>query len=144
MGERVVALLNGAPAGAKLEGLESDMMVGRPELVLDVDRERAALYELSTAQVGTTVRNAINGAEAANFRVGKDEYDIVVRLSEPYRKDLSPLQDLTIVKDGRQIQLPSVATWKTDEGAASVIRKDLKAWSRSAPTSAPGRTATRC
>ena len=126
MGERVVALLNGAPVGAKLEGLESDMMVGRPELVVDVDRERAALYGLSTAQVGTTVRNAINGAEAAKFRAGKDEYDIVVRLSEPYRKDLSALQDLTIVKDGRQIPLPSVATWKTDEGAASVIRKDLK------------------
>ncbi len=126
LGDRVVAILRAAPVGRKLEGLESDMTTGRPELVVDVDRERAALYGLSTMEVGSVIRNAIQGTEAAKFRSGEDEYDIVVRLAEPYRQDLSSLQDLTIFKDGRQIPLPSVATWRTDEGAASVLRKDLK------------------
>src|SRR5690606_25607117 len=38
----------------------------------------------------------------------------------------SSLQELTILNDGRRIPLPSVATWRTDEGAASVIRKEMK------------------
>ncbi len=122
----MLAVLRAAPVGARLEGLDSDMSQGRPELVVDVDRERAALYGLSTAQVGSTVRSAIQGTEAAKFRAGQDEYDIVVRLAAPYRQDLNALQDLTILKDGRQVPLPSVASWRTDEGAASVIRKDLK------------------
>jgi multidrug efflux pump len=126
LGDEVVALLRAAPVAERLEGLESDMTQGRPEVVIDVDREKAALYGLSTAQVGSTVRSAIQGAEAGKYRSGQDEYDIVVRLAEPFRRDLNALQDLTILKDGRQIPLPSVATWRADEGAASVIRKDLK------------------
>jgi multidrug efflux pump subunit AcrB len=90
----------------------------------DLQGARIALQG-AEAQVRGTVRSAIQGTEAAKYRAGKDEYDIVVRLAEPYRKDLNALQDLTVMKDGRQIPLPSVATWRTDEGAASVIRKDL-------------------
>jgi multidrug efflux pump subunit AcrB len=72
-----------------------------------------------------TVRTAIQGTEAAKFREGKDEYDIVVRLAEPYREDLDALQDLTVVAEGRQIPLPSVASWRVDEGLGTVRRKDL-------------------
>nr|MBA2669309.1 efflux RND transporter permease subunit [Gemmatimonadota bacterium] len=126
LGARTLTVLRAAPVGSRLEGLDSDMSQGRPELVVDVDREKAAIYGLSTAQVGSTVRSAIQGTEAAKFRAGQDEYDIVVRLAEAYRQDLNALQDLTVMNEGRQIPLPSVATWRTDEGAASVIRKDLK------------------
>jgi multidrug efflux pump len=126
LGDQAVAILRAAPVGQRLEGLESDMQTGRPELVVEVDRERAALYGLSTQSVGMVIRNAIQGTEAAKFRSGEDEYDIVVRLAEPYRRDLSSLQDLTIFDEGRQIPLPSVATWRTDEGASSVLRKEMK------------------
>jgi multidrug efflux pump len=126
LGDQVVSILRSSPVGRRLEGLESDMTTGRPELVVEVDRERAALYGLSTGQVGSVIRNAIQGTEAAKFRSGMDEYDIIVRLAEPYRRDLNSLQDLTILHEGRQIPLPSVATWRTDEGASSVNRKEMK------------------
>jgi multidrug efflux pump len=118
-------VLKASPAYRRLEGLENDLAQGRPELVVDVDRERAALYELSTSQVGHTVRTAIQGAEAAKFRAGKDEYDIVVRLAEAYRNDLESLRDLTVMADGRQVPLLSVASWRVEEGLGTVRRKDL-------------------
>jgi multidrug efflux pump len=123
--DRVMATLKNDPVFRKLEGLDNDMARGRPELVIEVDRERAALYDLSTSQVGTTVRTAIQGAEAAKFRQGKDEYDIVVRLAETYRNDLESLRDLTVMSDGRQVPLLSVARWHVDEGLGTVRRKDL-------------------
>jgi len=126
LGEEVVARLGSSAVGSKLEGLDSDMTVGSPELVVEVDRERAALYGLSTRQVGSVIRNAIQGTEAAKFRSGAEEYGIIVRLAEPYRRDLSALQDLTVIHEGRQIPLPSVASWRTDEGSGSVKRKDMK------------------
>jgi multidrug efflux pump subunit AcrB len=120
-----MSILKGAPVYARLEGLRNQMARGRPELVVEVDRERAALYDLSTSEVGMTVRTAIQGSEAAKFRSGKDEYDIVVRLAEVYRKDLDALRDLTVVSEGRQIPLISVARWRVDEGLGTVQRKDL-------------------
>jgi multidrug efflux pump len=125
LAEQVMSTLKASPVYGRLEGLENDMAGGRPELVVAVDRERAALYDLSTSQVGGTVRTAIQGATAAKYRAGKDEYDIVVRLAEPYRNDIEALRDLTIVADGRQIPLPSVASWHVDAGLGTVRRKDL-------------------
>jgi multidrug efflux pump subunit AcrB len=126
LADSAVRILQGSAVFAKLEGLESDMAQGRPELIVDVDREKAALYGLSTAKVGTTVRTAIQGFEAAKFRDGKDEYDIMVRLAEPYRDNLDALRDLTVVAEGGiQVPLPSVASWRVDEGYGTVRRKDL-------------------
>ena len=125
LGDELVSILENSPIFAKLDGLETDMAEGRPELVIDVDREKAALYGLTTQDIGWTVRNAINGAEASKYRDGKDEYDITVRLAKEYREDLSSLGDLTINSDGDQIPISSVATWRVDKGYGDVNRKDL-------------------
>jgi multidrug efflux pump len=126
LSDEALAILKATPVYHRLEGLDSDMARGRPELVVDVDREVAALYELSTAQIGSTVRTAIQGTEAAKYRSGNDEYDIMVRLDHSFRNDLSALQDLTIMADGgRQIPLLSVASWRVEEGLGVVRRKDL-------------------
>jgi multidrug efflux pump subunit AcrB len=126
LADRAVALLEQSPVFAMLDGLESDMAAGRPELVVDVDRERAALYGLNTGQVGGVVRAAINGVEASTFRDGEDEYDITVRLAPEYRENLSALEDLTLVpEDGGQVPISSVASLRLGKGFSDVRRKDL-------------------
>ncbi|HWP36504.1 MAG TPA: efflux RND transporter permease subunit [Gemmatimonadales bacterium] len=125
LGDSVVHRLERSPVYARLDGLESDMEAGRPELVVEVDREKAALYGLNTSKIGMTVRSAINGTGASKFRDGKDEYDITVRLAKPYREDLDALADLTVVEDGKQIPLSSVAQWHVGKGSGDVKRKDL-------------------
>ena len=127
LGDQAVSILERSPVFAKLDGLESDMADGRPELVVEVDRERAALYTLNTSDIGYTVRSAINGTEASKYRDGKDEYDIIVRLAPEYRSDLSSLADLTVVTEaGEQVPLSSVASWHVGEGTGDVKRKDLE------------------
>lgn len=122
---RATEILENDPVGRKLIGLESDLAEGRPELSVRVDRERAALYDLSTAEVGRAVRGAVQGIEAAEYRTGSDEYDIVVRLAERYREELSSLEDLTVMADGgAQIPLVAVAEWDVGEGYGSIRRKD--------------------
>ncbi len=126
LGDQAVLLLERSPVFAKLDGLESDMADGRPELIIDVDREKAALYGLSTSDIGFTVRSAINGTQASTFRDGKDEYDITVRLAKEYRDNLNSLGDLYVFHEGAQIPLTSVATWRVSEGSGDVNRKDLE------------------
>jgi multidrug efflux pump len=126
LGDEVVTILSNSAVAPKLEGLESDMADARPELTVEVDRERAQLFGVNTQKIGFTVRSAINGVEAGEFRDGEDEYDIVVRLAEPYRRDLNSLADLTVVNDdGSQVPLPSVASWSVNESFSGINRKDL-------------------
>ena len=125
LADQVVVILENNPVYPKLVGLESDLDAARPELSVLVDREKAALYGLSTSQVGMAVRGAINGIEAAKYRTGNDEYDIIVRLAPEYRNDLNSLEDLTIMHEGTQVPLVSVADWRVDEGLGSIRRKDM-------------------
>jgi multidrug efflux pump subunit AcrB len=125
LGDSVVRRLENAPVFAKLEGLENDLSAVRPELVVEVDREKAALYGLSTQKIGATIRSAINGTEASKYRDGKDEYDITVRLAKAYRENLDALADLTVMDEGTQVPLTSVARWYVGTGFADVKRKDL-------------------
>ncbi len=125
LSDGALRVLRNAPVYARLVGLESDLDAARPELSVDVDRERAALYDLSTYDVGQAVRGAIQGIEAAKYRTGNDEYDIVVRLAPEYREQLDQLNDLTVMAEGgRQIPLSSVASWNVGEGYGTIRRKD--------------------
>lgn len=125
LSDRILAILENAPVAASLVGLESDLDEARPELAVRVNRELAALYGLSTGEVGSALRGAVQGFEAARYRDGNDEYDIIVRLAETDRADLSSLEDLVILTEGTPIPLLSVAEWQVGEGLGSIRRKDM-------------------
>ncbi|MEX2467743.1 MAG: efflux RND transporter permease subunit [Gemmatimonadota bacterium] len=125
LSDRVLAVLESSPVYRKLVGLESDLDDARAELSIQVDRERASLYDLSTVEVGQAIRGAINGIEAAKYRTGNDEYDIIVRLAETYRQELESLRDLTVMAEGGiQVPLVQLATWSVEDGYGSIRRKD--------------------
>ncbi len=120
----VLRILEGDSIYIKMDGLESDLPEARPEIRVTVDREKAALYELNTNTIGYTIRQAINGVEASKYRDGKEEYDIIVRLSDEYRDDMSTLGDLTIFHEGTQIPLSEVATWEVSDGLGGIKHKE--------------------
>jgi multidrug efflux pump subunit AcrB len=126
LSDRALVILRNAPVAERLVGLDSDLNEARSELSVHVDREKAALYGLSTTDVGMAVRGAIQGVEAAKYRTGNDEYDIVVRLAQGDRSVLSSLEDLVVVAEGgAQRPLVSVAEWDVGEGLGSIRRKDM-------------------
>jgi multidrug efflux pump len=125
LADRALSTIRSAPVYAKLVGLESDQDDARPELFVTVDRERAGLYDLTTAKVGGAIRGAIQGVEAAKYRTGNDEYDIVVRLAPQWREDLTSLRELNVMSEGRQIPLLSVADWEVRDGLGSIKRRDM-------------------
>ena len=124
LSDQVLSTLQNNSVYGKLVGLESDLDQARPELSVYVDREKAALYGVSSREVGLAIRSAIQGVEAAKYRTGSDEYDIVVRLAKEYRDELESLRELTVMSEGNQIPLLSVADWEVGEGLGSIQRKN--------------------
>lgn len=116
-----------------LTDLRDDYQTGRPELRVEVDRDRAKLLGASTRQVAQTVRTAINGEKASNFRDGEDEYDITVRLAEGYRNTLSDIEALRVNVSSNKdpdarylVPISAVARLKPSGGAGSIRHKDQK------------------
>lgn len=125
LSQEILTILENDPIYGKLDGLETDLPEPRPQTRISVDREKAAIYGVSTAAVGNTIRRAINGVEASQYREGNDEYDIIVRLAKQYREDLSTLSNLTVMgEEGRQIPLSEIAEWHVEEGYGGIKRID--------------------
>lgn len=125
-----------------LVDVQNNLNSGRPELRVQVDRARAAQFGLNTRQIASTVRAAINGAEAGKYRTGDDEYDIYVRLAEDQRESLESLRNLTILYEGQQIPITAVADLEVGGGLGSVTRLDLERVATVTGDAAPGNNPT--
>ena len=127
LADRALQLIQDAPVYSKLVNLENDMDEVRPELSVQIDREEAALFGLSTSQIGRAVRTGVQGIKAGEYRTGEDEYDIEVRLAEEDRETLSSLENYTVTNArGVQVPLVSVADWEVQEGLGTIRRKDME------------------
>jgi CzcA family heavy metal efflux pump len=110
-----------------LADLNDDFDETKPEIKITVDREKSAIYGLNTAMIGMTVRTAINGVAASKYRIGKEEYDVTVRLGKEQKNDIETLQNLYIAnKDGQKIPLTTVAKIDFSGGIGAITRKDQK------------------
>jgi hydrophobic/amphiphilic exporter-1 (mainly G- bacteria), HAE1 family len=76
---------------------------GRPELAVQVDRPKAALFGLSVTGVANSIRTSVGGTQAAFFREAGNEYPIVVRLREADRERIEDLNDILINTPGGQV-----------------------------------------
>ncbi|MCH5683118.1 efflux RND transporter permease subunit [Niabella sp. W65] len=71
-----------------VEELKMDVDLKSPEIALTVNRERALIEGVSSAQIGQQIRTALFGFEASKIKDGEDEYKIQVRSNEVQRKKL--------------------------------------------------------
>ncbi len=82
---------------AGIENLTADVQNDKPEIVFDVNRERANREGISTAQITQALGTAVYGAKAGDFRNTKeDDYQIKVRALQSQRSDIDELRNLKI------------------------------------------------
>lgn len=126
LGELATRIQNAIKSIPGLVDLKDDFAQGRPELKVRIDRKKAAIYGLNTSKIASTIRTAIYGTEASEYRVADDEYDITVRLKKQARNKLDVLKHLTVFDEGTQIPLIALANFEVSGGFTTIKRKDLK------------------
>lgn len=114
-----------------IEELKTDLQLGNPELILDIDREKARRFGLSTATIANELRTALFGLEVSKFKEGEDDYPIQLRLADKFRYDINALLNKKISfrdKFGNKKEIPisSVASLEYSSTYGSVKRKDLE------------------
>lgn len=81
---------------AGVEELKSDLQLNKPEIKINIDRERANREGISTAQIGMELRNAVYGKEVSRFKDANDDYPIMLRYKKSQRNNIEELQNLKI------------------------------------------------
>ena len=102
-----------------------DYELGKRELRVHVDEERAALHGLTPAQVALWLRRAFGELPVATLREGDDEVDVVVRLHERAREDAAQLESqYLIAPDGSAVQLRELAHVEHGRGPSAIHHRD--------------------
>ncbi len=113
-----------------IEELKSDLELGSPEVVLDINRETARRFGLSTATIANELRTALFGLEVSKFKEGEEDYPIQLRLKDEYRYDIGSLINKKInfrdkFGNKREVPISAVAELQYGSTYGSVRRKDL-------------------
>ncbi|WP_116125938.1 efflux RND transporter permease subunit [Lewinella sp. IMCC34183] len=130
LGDDVINYINrqGIPG---IEELTADVKLGKPELLVQINREAARRYGLSTGQIASALRTSVYGKEISTYKLGEDEYPIFLRLDETDRNRVENLLDQRITfrdpASGRITQVPisTVASVQYSTTYSAIKRKDL-------------------
>ena len=120
--EQVLAVVNTTPGAVDAE-IGRDP--GRPEIRVEIDRVKAAAHGLNMAQVANGVRTLFYGTTATMYRESDEDYDVVLRLDESYRRTVEDIAQSDIVlPTGRRIRLDSVAAVTERLGPLQIDRRN--------------------
>jgi multidrug efflux pump len=89
--------------------LNSDLKLNKPELLVEIDRNRANDLGVSVRNVATTLQVLLGGKDFASFEEAGEQYDVMVQLEKEQRSLPNQLESLYIRGDqDRLVQLSNV------------------------------------
>ena len=101
--------------------------IGLPELDINLDQEKMALYGVATADANSVVAMAIGGLAASTLYEGIQTYDIRIRLPEEYRKSAEDIGNLLVpTQNGSKVPIKEIATVTQKTGPCLIFRDDNK------------------
>jgi cobalt-zinc-cadmium resistance protein CzcA len=109
------------------QNLFIEPITGMPQVVIDYNRSMIAQYHLSIDDINKVVNTAFAGQTTGLVFEGEKRFDLVVRLNNLQRNDLTDIQNLLIpTPQGTQIPLSQLATVSIKNGPNQIQREDAK------------------
>jgi multidrug efflux pump len=103
---KIMARLSQYPG---ITGLDTDLKLNKPQLRVEIDRDKAAALGVSMATIGSTLETLMGGRDVTRYKREGKQYDVVVQMEEDKRRQPS---DLTAVyvrgNDGELVQLSNL------------------------------------
>jgi len=97
-----------------------------PQSVIEIDRDRAARFNLNVLDIQDVIETGLGGKAATQIWEGERKFEVVVRLKESERS-LSNLKNILVsTPDGKYVPLAEVASFKTLSGSMNISRENGK------------------
>ncbi len=111
--------------GVKKDAVFADRIVGKPYLLIDIDREKIARYGISVDRVQNVLKIALGGIALSQTVEGRERYSIRVRYPRELRKNPTDLEHVYIpVENGNPIPLSEVASIRYEQGPQVIKSED--------------------
>ncbi len=94
------------------------------EVRVVVDRGKAASYGVTIGQVASTLRTAVSGLVATQFRTGGQEIDVTIRLAEPWRRSSRDIEAIPVTTPRGTVPLGELATLQRADSPISINRSE--------------------
>ena len=103
-----------------LVNLNSSLSEGKPEVQVEMDREKLADLGITAGDIATTLRTAFSGSVATKWTRAGREFDVEVRFPEGSRSSISDVGDLLISTRNGNIPLRQVTRISYGRGPISI------------------------
>ena len=112
---------------SKVPGIGHIVLVrelGQPSLIITPDRAKIARYGLNVSDINTLISTGMGGTAATQVIQGERQFDLVVRMQEPFRNNLDAIKNLLVATpDGQYLPLSQFADIKVQNGASFIYRE---------------------
>ena len=108
-----------------LINMDSDLRLNKPQLDVDIDRERASHLGVSVTDIGSTLETLLGGRMVTDFKRGAKQYDVILQMKPEYRATPEAIQNIYIRSIGGLVQLANVVQVKK-----TVAPKELNHYNR--------------
>jgi cobalt-zinc-cadmium resistance protein CzcA len=120
-GNQVVAIMRQIKG---IEDLALFRILGQPNLNFEVDRARAARYQINVADVQDAIQTAVGGNALTQVLQGEARYDLVMRYLPQYRTTKEAIENIRLLSPaGARVSLAQLTKSRVEEGASEIYRE---------------------
>ncbi len=120
-GDQIVGVMRQIPG---IQDLGLFRVIGQPNLNVNVDRDKAARYQINVADVQDAVQTAVGGSAVTQILQGERRYDLVVRYLAPYRDTRDAIENIRLLApSGERVALAQLSQVDVSDGASEIYRE---------------------
>ena len=109
--DKLPKFLELANKNTTFQGVDANLKFNKPELIIEINRDKAKVLGVSIADVAQTIQLALSGQRFGYYIKGDKQYQVVGQVNREHRDDPNDINDLFIRnKNGEMIQLDNIIT----------------------------------
>jgi HAE1 family hydrophobic/amphiphilic exporter-1 len=102
--------------------VDTSLVIGRPELRVEIDRQRAADLGIRVQDIAQALNMLVGGSKTTSYFVGDDQYNVTIRANQSFRSSVDGLARMTVASSRGPITLGEVVRIEQSSGPSSIAR----------------------
>jgi len=109
--------------------VDSSLIVGKPELGVNIDRQRAADLGVSVTDISNVLRLMVGGDKVTDYYENGEQYEVHLRADLPFRNDAGVIKQMTVPtssQGGSPVTLDQVVKLTNGTGPSQITRQNRR------------------
>jgi heavy metal efflux system protein len=108
-----------------IEDLGVFRVLGQPNLDVQIDRQKAARFQVNVADVQDAIQTAVGGTALTQVLLGEQRYDLVLRYLPQYRDTQEAIENIRLLSpSGERVSLAQLCRIREQDGGSEIYREE--------------------